>query len=355
MRTPLSTVEIAEKQKKRTAAPVLDWNVEADGPNIRPGSIELQQVVHRRWYEKIRSRPPEKWLRQKPYWRAMCLEKLEILLGHPMRGAVLEIGAGTALCSALASRRPAVEVVTALDYDPFCVDQMMPLVFERFDGETSKIERVHGSYNRIPRSAFYDLVIAAGALHHSEHLVVSLRALNGALKPGGLVLISDVCEFDSTPTHTISRRYEAEVPASIERYGRQVRFKDNGDHWFRLGEWLTAAWTAGFESLPFVFDHVCGLPADDSIFRRPRPYFGSSAIAYQPYFARAQYDNLMLILQKHDENGQAPIMSKASAWTAGDLAVALTKALKRAKEARRDPITVANRMVSLLRRRIRAV
>lgn len=306
--------------------PVIDWNVAADSSNIRPGSIELQQVVHREWFQKISGRPAEKWLRGKPYWRATCIEKLEVRLGHKLRGNVLEVGAGTALCSALASKRPDVELVTAMDYDHFCVEEMMPFVFNQYGANTGKIERVYGSYNRILRSGFYDYIIAVGALHHSEDLTVTLRALHSALKPGGVVMISDVCETDAMTTRSLAERYESNDPRSEERYGRVVKLKENGDHWYRLSEWMVAAWNAGFESLPYVFDHQFGLLADDEIFRAPKPYFSFGAVSYQPYFAKqATYDQLLLFLQKSDEHGRAPITDGVAVWTSEELAIALGK------------------------------
>jgi hypothetical protein len=54
----------------------LDWNVQADANNIRPGSIELQRAVHQQWLDKIRSRPPEGWLKSKVLWRVRTIDKL---------------------------------------------------------------------------------------------------------------------------------------------------------------------------------------------------------------------------------------------------------------------------------------
>lgn len=286
-------------------APPLDWNIASDA-DIRPGSIELQRIVHREWHDKMVTRPPDGWLKQKPLWRVRCVDKLEILLGRPLYGKVLEIGAGTALCSTFISQRETVERVTALDYDHFCVDTMMPTTFEKFGAVTDKIERVYGSYNGIPRDEFYDFIVAVGALHHSENLVVSLASLYRALRPGGIALISDVCERDSLSNAALNARYEALDPNGVTRYGRAVANKDNGDHWYRLAEWLSASWAAGFEAMPFLFDHVRGQPANDEIFRSPSPYDSFSVRVHQPYFAKNNfYDTLMLVLQRPDADGAA--------------------------------------------------
>lgn len=292
-------------------SPMLDWDVAADAENIRPGSIELQAVVHRAWYDKMVARPSEKWLKGKPFWRATCMDKFELLLGRPFYGSVLEIGAGTALCSARISQRPDVERVTALDYERFMIDEQMPETFRRFEARTEKIERAYGSFNRIPRRDFYDFIVGVGAMHHSEDLVVSFKSLHDALKPGGVALISDVCMTDGTTNRFLADAYESVSASDAERYGRPVKMKENGDHWYRLAEWLAAAWRVGFETLPIMFDHERGAPADDAIFAKPRAFDGFSVQTYQPFFAKdQQYDKMFLVLQRPDANGATPIVSR---------------------------------------------
>jgi SAM-dependent methyltransferase len=289
---------------------VLDWNVDADRNNIRPGSIELQRAVHREWHEKIKSRPPEGWLKAKPLWRVRTIEKLELTLGRPIFGEVLEIGAGSALCSAFAAKRDTVSRVTAMDYDQFCVDEMMPTVFEKFEAPPHKIRRALGSYNRIPDVDFYDFILSAGALHHAESLPVAFAALYSALKPGGVLLISDVCEFDHVTNLALLQRYETADPDGPRRYGRAVKLKDNGDHWYRFSEWLGAARGAGFEALPYLFDEKAGEPAGDEIFVGPKLWRGFAVRSFQPYFAdRGHFDPLVMILQKPAADGTSDLVS----------------------------------------------
>ena len=296
----------------------VDWNVDADANNIRPGSIELQRIVHKEWHEKIKHREPEGWLKSKPVWRVRCIEKLEVLLGTQIFGEVLEIGAGTALCSALAAKRSAVERVTAMDYDVFCVTEMMPTVFEKFDAPTEKLRRALGSYNNIPEKEAYDFVIGVGALHHAESLSSAFEEIFSALKPGGIALISDVCEYDSTGTRELTDRYNSLDPDGKSRYGRDVQLKDNGDHWYRFSEWLTASRNAGFEVLPYLFDNELGEAADDGIFKNPKSWRGYQIRVFQPFFSdRGFCDSLLLILQKPDSNGATPAIPDKLMVTTG--------------------------------------
>lgn len=284
----------------------VDWNYEADR-TIRPGSIELQRVVHKDWFEKIRTRPREGWMKSKPFWRVKTIEKLEVRLGRPIAGEVLEIGAGTALCSAFAAQREAVTRVTAMDYDQFCVEEMMPAVFEKFDAPATKIRRALGSYNNIPDRDFYDIVIGVGALHHAENLGLAFSAVYSCLKPGGVFLVSDVCEYDHVTNHALHERYESIGPTSEGRYGRPVRLKDNGDHWYRFSEWLSAARGAGFEALPYLFDAANGEAADDGIFASPALWRGFQIRVFQPYFSdRGHCDSLLMIAQKPMADGSTP-------------------------------------------------
>jgi SAM-dependent methyltransferase len=290
---------------------ILDWNVDADSKNIRPGSIELQRTIHRQWHEKIKSRPPEGWLKSKPLWRVRTIDKLEIRIGRPIFGEVLEIGAGSAVCSAFAAKREDVTRVTAMDYDQFCVEELMPTVFAKYDAPVGKLRRALGSYNRIPDKDFYDFIIGVGALHHAEDLGGAFREIYSALKPGGILLISDVCECDHVANGALDERYESLDPDGEQRYGRSVRLKDNGDHWYRFSEWLTAGRSAGFEVLPYLFDAKLGEDAGDEIFRTPALWRGFQVRAFQPYFSdRGFCDSLLMILQKPRTDGSTPAIPR---------------------------------------------
>ena len=288
---------------------ILDWNIDADSGNIRPGSIELQRAVHMEWHDKIKSRSPEGWLKAKPLWRVRTIDKLEIRLGRPIHGEILEIGAGSALCSAFAAKRDAVTRVTAMDYDRFCVEEMMPTVFAKFGAPVAKLRRALGSYNRIPDKDFYDFIIGVGALHHAEDLGGAFKEAYSALKPGGVLLISDVCEYDHVANRALDERYESSDPDGERRYGRSVKLKDNGDHWYRLSEWLTAGRAAGFEVLPYLFDQKLGEDAGDEIFEAPALWRGFQIRAFKPYFSDRGYcDSLLMILQRPGTDGSTSVI-----------------------------------------------
>ncbi|HEX9814053.1 MAG TPA: methyltransferase domain-containing protein, partial [Myxococcota bacterium] len=149
----------------------LNWSPEQDAENIREGARDLQSELHRRVYDPNFDDPvaARRFLESpRTYWRRRALEKFELFQDRPIHGDVMEIGAGTGWCSAWLSRKPDVNKVYALEYDPYAVDHLMPKVFRQADADVSKIVRVLGSFNHMPQVyGQLDLVVSIGAIHHS--------------------------------------------------------------------------------------------------------------------------------------------------------------------------------------------
>lgn len=280
---------------------IIDWQVQNDAQNIRDGAIELQSALHERRYSQIfvDEESARKWINNgKTYWRKKILEKFEIFLGKPIEGTVIEIGAGTGWCSAILSRKQAITDIYALDYDPYCVSQLMPQVHTVLQADKSKVHYVHGSFNCIPLKDHFDLVVSIGALHHSENLLKTLRECFRSLKPGGYLIASEPLEPNSMTQAIEHVKAESVDPSSTVKYGKQTRHKENSDHYYRLCQYEAAAYAAGFDVFPFVFDEGSGIAATDEIFRLKKCYEGFQLNVFKPYFARENYDRLMLVLSK---------------------------------------------------------
>ncbi len=307
---------------------VLDWDVERDRENIRDKAIDLRSRDAQRLYMPNFQTPASArsfLASPRTHWRRKVLERFELLTGERIHGRVLEIGAGTGWCSALLSQKSSVEAVYSLDYESYCVQTLMPHVARMLAAREEKITRVLGSYNCMAAAdCEFDLVVSIGALHHSENLPLSMRECYRVIKPGGRLLASEHCEYNSL-TLAEQRSGENEiVDAAVvaRKYGADVgtvRAKDNSDHAYRLCEFESAALAAGFDVLTFVFDHtrtsggllslVARMARDalagDGMFRAGRAYRGFSRNVAYPYFAREAfrsssptYDNLMLVLHK---------------------------------------------------------
>ncbi|MEQ1861202.1 MAG: class I SAM-dependent methyltransferase [Chthoniobacteraceae bacterium] len=309
-------------------AAFLDWNVHEDAANIVESAIELRKNNAETVYAPIfasAEHTRDYLASPRIVWRTRVLEKFEVFTGKPISGKVIEIGAGTGWCSAILSQRPHVEEVYALEYDRYCVETLMPMAHHAVGGREEKIRRVLGSFNLLKvGDGFFDLVVSIGALHHSENLRVTLGEAFRALKPGGHVIATELCEFNSfTQRENHAKRYtpipakQAETQLGVT--GRSVTHAENSDHYFRLCEYEAAAFDAGFDVTSFVFDSTpasggrLGLLARtarefclrDRMFTRPQPYRGFSRRVSYPYFARdsfslkqSLYDRILLFLTK---------------------------------------------------------
>lgn len=288
----------------------IDWKVETDKENIREGAIELRARVAENMYYK-NYETPQKALTQATgpgfTWRIAAAHKVELITGKKISGKVIEVGAGTGVFTAMLSKRPEPESIYCLDYDRFSVESLMPLVFRNLEANTSKIKTVLGSYNRMMvDDNYFDYVISLGAIHHSENLLATLQEAYRTLKPGGFLVAVEHCHPNS---YTIEQqREDYERPLSAQRVKMlyndekmQVKTKDNSDHYYRICEFETYAYQAGFNVLPYIFD-IDGEKASDKIFTSPQPFAGYSNRVFFPYFAKDTrkpiFDNLLLIMQK---------------------------------------------------------
>lgn len=278
---------------------LLNWDIQEDKKNIRDGAIELQSLVHKRWYNHV---GPDYITRSKTYWRHQSLNKFMLFLGRPVYGKVLEIGAGTAWCSAVLSFAPEVTHIHALDYDPYAVSELMPQVFKRFQANTEKITRILGSFNVIKEKESYDFIISMGALHHSENLTSTLKAAYDSLKPGGYLFASEPCEYNNFSQKNQKQKEEKIDPKSQEKYGKITQHKDNSDHYYRICEFEAAAFHVGFDVWPYLFSLEGNKKASDQDFIEKKTYNGFTPNVLFPYYSinpeKPEFDSLTLILQK---------------------------------------------------------
>ena len=160
-------------------------------------------------------------------------------LGVPLRGDVLELGAGCFWLSSMVSAQPGVTSVTGVELSLPRLLAFRDLALEVFPGSNrKKIRYVVGDMHLInaPDSS-YDIVTSDSVLHHADNLVAVLREAWRVLKPGGW--------YVAIREPTISR-FRARPPRFTARYP-----EDGSAMYYYRDGWRSAFLNAWFQNVRF--------------------------------------------------------------------------------------------------------
>ena len=217
-----------------------NWNPEGD-QYLKAGERELHKFLHTKRAEKVESWESILGNKQR---RWQPLQAAAERSGG-ISGRMLEVGAGDGWCSAGILRHyPGVTSAHIMEIDEAAVGTLIPRTLEAFEVADRDITLVLGSFNNIPHRDYYDVVVAMGALHHSENLFLTLRSLWLALKPGGRLLSQEPAMADTTPNDFYSSRNEK---VATFQEGIEIRNEERSDNFYRRCEYLTALYHAGFD------------------------------------------------------------------------------------------------------------
>lgn len=126
---------------------------------------------------------------------------------------------------------PHVGKVTAVDFTPAMLEQVMMLADER---SITNVETQQGDVESLPfPDATFDVVISRYSAHHWLHPQTALHEFQRVLKPGGAVILSDIMASASPAQDTFLQVLE------VLRDPSHVR-----DH--SVSQWLAMLQTAGF-------------------------------------------------------------------------------------------------------------
>jgi SAM-dependent methyltransferase len=151
---------------------------------------------------------------------------------------------------------------------------IMPLVFQRFSADSSKIMRVVGDFNRLElNDACLGGILEVEAFHHSENLAATLSECHRVLRPGGLLILIDRAHPDHMSEEglqgLLAKEYGSEFLArySLRPGGEQITREWWGEHEYRIKDWLESCAAVGFD--PSVISSMyTGYRIVDGLLRR---------------------------------------------------------------------------------------
>lgn len=102
----------------------------------------------------------------------------------------LDLGCGTGWLSALLSKYKKVKRIDALDSDFYNLNDMLPHIVKKLDGDISKIQPIRALFSPLfTQDETYDLIVASSSVHHAPELIPLLLELKRVLKPNGHLVI----------------------------------------------------------------------------------------------------------------------------------------------------------------------
>ncbi|MFA4824302.1 MAG: methyltransferase domain-containing protein [Methanoregula sp.] len=168
--------------------------------------------------------------------------------------AILDIGAGTGLLSALMIQKFPDAALTLVDLS----ESMLSVAQERFAGRKD-VRYITGNYSSVDFAGRYDLICSALSIHHLEHEEKHrlYKKIYDALKPGGMFVNADQVLGE---TVAINRRYMAywdeflvPCPLSAEDKKQMLYRRETFDKNEKLSVQLAWLQECGFNEIDLVY------------------------------------------------------------------------------------------------------
>lgn len=175
------------------------------------------------------------------------------------RGMGIELGAGCGLLSCVLARSCEVRSILALEVCEVMARSVIPIVAASVLGRDHlKVVPVFGSFDclHLPDCSL-DFAAEIDSLHHSENLQATLSECRRVLKPGALLICFDRSHPDTLTDSAIEEMLERVYSPDFLRancYPENVKLtrRQNGEHEYRLGEWLNAFTRSGFTGVRYA-------------------------------------------------------------------------------------------------------
>ena len=179
----------------------------------------------------------------------------------PAGGVAVDMGSGTGVGACILSRLEAVEKVFAVEFSAHFVEKVMPLVFEKYNANIEKIQRVVSDFNHLKiEDGSLGIILDIDSFHHSEDLDRTLQECQRVLAPGGVIIAIDRAWSDRYTREQLETMLNTEFPDHLKKkyaipLDQHFTRRDFGEHEYTIKEWFAFFKRNGFEPSVFLLRH----------------------------------------------------------------------------------------------------
>ncbi len=181
--------------------------------------------------------------------------------GKEAEGTAVDLGSGTGVGACILSKMGCMEKVYAVEFSHYFVEKIMPVVFEKYQADKKKIQRVVGDFNclDLPDGSVQN-ILDIDSLHHSEDLDQTLEVCRRVLTENGIIIAIDRAWPDSYTQEQFKTMLDRELPGPLKiKYGitpsQSFTRRDFGEHEYTIRQWLDCFKRHGFEPAVFLLRH----------------------------------------------------------------------------------------------------
>ncbi len=217
----------------------IEWSPENDS-SIKEKEFQIHEEYHKSLVQKYKNE--SQVFSSFRSFRIRCLEYANSEIG-PIKGDVLEIGAGDGWCSAYMLKNYQINSMYTMEITKAAINELIPHVYSLCGVNTDNTTLIRGSFNQIDYDSKFDFIIGMGAIHHSENLQLTFDNIYKALKPGGVFIAQEPAMIDETQNDFYNNRNQQET---VFKKLFKVKNEERSDIFYRRCEYLTAAYHSGF-------------------------------------------------------------------------------------------------------------
>jgi len=180
--------------------------------------------------------------------RIGCIALAEKVIGSPIRGDFVEIGAGTGYFSAYLLSQRAETHAILLESTSAVVDTIQHCMGVHSVGDDRYQVEVSDFTTYVAPNPM-DFVFAMGAIHHSYALGDAMARIYENLRPGGYLIAHEPVFSDFQPRQSLQQHYQQRLGIDPSKPDPKL---PRYDFFFRESEYRRAAISAGFDVLAWM-------------------------------------------------------------------------------------------------------